>query len=82
MPYNPVCHSAGVKMVMPTMGKMIKKIWKSKMWLLITVVLLVSINWLASLYHSRIDFTNEKRFTLSSATKNVLNKLDDVVQHR
>jgi gliding-associated putative ABC transporter substrate-binding component GldG len=38
------------------------------------------VNWLASLYHSRIDFTNEKRFTLSSPTKKVLQKLDDMVQ--
>jgi len=56
------------------------KIWNSKLWLLITIVALVAINWLASLYHTRIDFTNEKRFTLSSATKKVLKKLDDVVQ--
>ena len=62
------------------MNLMIIKIWKSKLWLLITVAVLVAINWLASLYHTRIDFTNEKRFTLSSATKKVLHKLDDVVQ--
>lgn len=59
---------------------MINKIWKSKLWLLITIVALVAVNWLASLYHGRIDFTNEKRFTLSSPTKKVLNKLDDVVK--
>jgi len=56
------------------------KIWKSKLWLLITIVLLAAINWVASQYHTRIDFTNEKRFTLSSPTKKVLQKLDDVVQ--
>lgn len=56
------------------------KIWKSKLWLLITIVLLGAVNWLASQYHSRIDFTNEKRFTLSSPTKKLLQKLDDVVQ--
>lgn len=55
------------------------KIWKSKLWLLITIVLLGAVNWLASQYHSRIDFTNEKRFTLSSPTKKLLQKLDDVV---
>ena len=55
-------------------------IWKSKLWLLITMAALVAINWLASLYHTRIDFTNEKRFTLSAPTKKVLQKLDDVVQ--
>jgi gliding-associated putative ABC transporter substrate-binding component GldG len=56
------------------------KIWKSKLWLLITIVLLGALNWLASQYHTRIDFTNEKRFTLSSPTKKILQKLDDVVQ--
>ncbi len=56
------------------------KIWNSKLWLLITIVILVAANWLASLFHTRLDFTNEKRFTLSSATKKVLKKLDDVVQ--
>ena len=59
---------------------LINKIWKSKFWLLITIVVLVAINWLASLYHTRIDFTNEKRFTLSSPTKKILKKLDDAVQ--
>ena len=62
------------------MKAVLNKIWKSKLWLLITVAVLVVINWLASLYHTRIDFTNEKRFTLSSATKKVLHKPDDVVQ--
>ncbi|HQW92715.1 MAG TPA: gliding motility-associated ABC transporter substrate-binding protein GldG [Ferruginibacter sp.] len=59
---------------------LLHKIWKSKLWLLITIVALVAVNWLASMYHSRIDFTNEKRFTLSKPTKKVLQKLDDVVQ--
>ena len=56
------------------------KIWKSKFWLLITIILLGVLNWLVSQYHTRIDFTNEKRFTLSAPTKKVLQKLDDVVQ--
>ncbi|MBK6378513.1 MAG: Gldg family protein [Chitinophagaceae bacterium] len=58
----------------------LNKIWKSKGWFVITIAALVAINWLASMYHTRIDFTNEKRFTLSSPTKKVLQKLDDVVQ--
>ena len=62
------------------MKKMVKKIWKSKWWLLITLILLVGINWLASLYHTRVDFTNEKRFTLSKPTKKILRQLDDVVE--
>lgn len=59
---------------------LINKIWSSKFWLPITIVVLVAINWLASLYHTRIDFTNEKRFTLSSPTKKILKQLDDAVQ--
>ena len=58
----------------------ISKIWRSKLWLLITVCFLVFINWLASVYHTRVDLTNEKRFTLSHATKKILKKLDDVVE--
>jgi ABC-2 type transport system permease protein len=60
--------------------KIIKKIWNSKLWLPITLVMLVLINWLASSYHTRIDFTDEKRFTLSKPTKKILKTLDDVVQ--
>lgn len=62
------------------MMTIINKIWKSKLWFVITIAALVAINWLASMYHTRIDFTNEKRFTLSTPTKKVLQKLDDVVQ--
>jgi ABC-2 type transport system permease protein len=57
----------------------LNKIWKSKLWLLITIVFLVALNWLASLFHTRIDFTNEKRFTLSKPTKKILKNLDDAV---
>ena len=57
-----------------------KKIWSSKLWLLIVIVLLLALNWLASLYHTRVDFTNEKRFTLSAPTKKILKNLEDVVQ--
>ena len=59
---------------------LIGKIWKSKVWLLITLLLLLAINWIASIYHTRIDLTNENRFTLSSPTKKLLKKLDDVVE--
>ena len=61
---------------------LLNKIWNSKFWLLPTIILLVLVNWLASLYHTRIDFTNEKRFTLSKPTKNILKQLDDVVEIR
>jgi ABC-2 type transport system permease protein len=57
----------------------IKKIINSKVGLLIVIVLLIAINWLASLYHTRVDLTNEKRFTLSNSTKNLLKNLDSTV---
>jgi gliding-associated putative ABC transporter substrate-binding component GldG len=60
--------------------KLVNKIWKSKFWLLITIAVLVLVNWLASMYHTRIDFTNEKRFTLSAPTKKILRNLDETVQ--
>lgn len=56
------------------------KIWMSKLWLPLLIILLLLINWLASIFHTRIDFTNEKRFTLSRPTKKILKNLDDVVQ--
>ncbi len=56
-----------------------KKIWTSKLWLPITIVLLIGVNWLASMYHTRLDFTDEHRFTLSNSTKTLLKKLDGEV---
>ena len=59
---------------------MLKKIFNSKIGLVIVILLLAGINWLASLYHTRIDLTNEKRFTLSEPTKKVLRNLDKDVE--
>lgn len=49
--------------------RFISTIKKSRWWWIPVVLLLAGINWLASQYHARIDFTAEKRFTLSAATK-------------
>ncbi len=54
------------------MIKIVNKIWGSRAWFLVTLLLLVSINWAATIWHERMDFTNEKRFTLSQATKQLL----------
>jgi len=48
-------------------------------WILLLVVL-VMVNWLASLWHYRLDLTREKRYTLSVPTRNLLAKLDDDIQ--
>jgi len=46
--------------------------------LLIMTAILVLVNILASYYHKGFDLTNEKRFTLSDATKRMLKDMKDV----
>ncbi len=58
----------------------IKKIFGSKFWWLLLLVLLFGINYLASVLHARFDLTKEKRYTLSKATKDLISKLDDKVE--
>jgi ABC-2 type transport system permease protein len=54
---------------------------KNKSWLwLVIITLIIGVNLLGSLYHKRVDLTNEKRFTISSPVKKLLGKVDDVVQ--
>jgi len=48
-------------------------------WLWLLLVLL-GINFLASIVHSRIDLTKEKRYTLSKATRDLLLAVDDDIQ--
>ena len=55
------------------------KIVKSKAWLPLSILLLIAINWAASFFHSSVDFTNEKRFTLSNTTQTILTNLDSTV---
>ena len=43
------------------------------------IILLAGINWAASVWHSRIDLTNENRFTLSDASVKLLQKLNEPV---
>jgi ABC-2 type transport system permease protein len=58
---------------------MFRKILYNKFWLPIVLVLLFILNWAASIFHTRIDLTNEKRFTLSSPTKKLLKKIDEPI---
>lgn len=57
--------------------KSIYKILQHKLWPVPVIGLLVLCNWLASIYHARIDLTDEKRYTLSKPTKKILRKLDE-----
>jgi len=52
------------------------KIIQHRLWMIPVIVLLILVNWLASIYHTRIDLTNEKRFTLSKPTKKILKNLE------
>ncbi len=44
------------------------------------LAVLLVVNLAAGLFHSRIDLTKEKRYTLSTATKDLLKALDDDIQ--
>ena len=43
------------------------------------IVAVIGINILAKMFFFRVDLTEEKRYTIADATKNLLNKLDDEV---
>jgi len=60
--------------------KSINKIWSSKLWWLFLLILVVAINFLASSFHSRLDLTKEKRYTLSKASKQLLESLKEPVK--
>jgi len=62
------------------MNKAFNKIWSSPFWLLIILIILFGVNWAASVWHTRLDFTNEKRFTLSNASKQLLKKVKEPIQ--
>lgn len=61
------------------MKRIFENIFNGKIWLPMLVLVLILVNWLAGVYHTSIDFTNEKRFTLSPSTKTVLRNLDSTV---
>lgn len=48
----------------------------------ITVVVIVAVNIIASFVYTRLDLTSEKRYTLSDTSKEVLSNLDDYVYFR
>ena len=48
-------------------------------WVLVLIIL-IAVNFLASIWHGRFDLTSEKRFTISPATKKLISHLDDPVK--
>lgn len=53
--------------------------WKDLLWLGMVLVLVVVINMIAARFPVRIDLTEDKRYTISEATKEMLQNLEDVV---
>jgi gliding-associated putative ABC transporter substrate-binding component GldG len=51
-----------------------------KWWWLIIIVAMVLINYFASVFHQRIDLTNEKRFTISTPVKKILKNIDQKME--
>ena len=62
------------------MKNSIEKIVASRFGLLWIVLILLGVNLLASILHTRVDLTKEKRYTLSKATRELALSLDDDVQ--
>lgn len=56
------------------------KLMSSKYWWIYLLAVLLVINYLASVFHFRVDLTTEKRYTLSQPTKKLIRNLDDRVQ--
>ena len=59
--------------------KSINKIWTSKFWWLLLLIIIIAVNFLASAFHTRIDLTKERRFTLSNASRQLLKSLQEPV---
>lgn len=51
-----------------------------KWWWLIGIIAIVIINYLASVFHQRIDLTKEKRFTISEPVKKLLKDIDQEME--
>ncbi len=51
-----------------------------KWWWLIIIVAIVLVNYLASVFHKRLDLTNEKRFTISNPVKKILGTINQKME--
>lgn len=56
-----------------------KNIRPDKLKLILTLAIILLINFIADKFYFRVDFTADQRFTLSNATKSVLNNLKETV---
>ncbi|MGN6530845.1 MAG: gliding motility-associated ABC transporter substrate-binding protein GldG [Ginsengibacter sp.] len=56
------------------------KFSSNKKWWFIIILAIVLVNYLASVFHKRIDLTNEKRFTISTPVKKILKNIDEKME--
>ena len=56
-----------------------QKISGSRWWIPAVFAAFVALNWLSARWHSRIDLTNEKRFTLTRSTTELLRSVEEPV---
>ncbi|MFH1004125.1 MAG: Gldg family protein, partial [Bacteroidota bacterium] len=47
--------------------------------LILSIAIILLVNFIASFFFSRFDLTSDKRYTLSNATKELLGKTDDII---
>jgi hypothetical protein len=57
----------------------LKKIFSGKWSIAILLLLIIGVNCLATIWHTRLDFTDEKRFTLSNHTIELLSHIQEPV---
>ncbi len=62
------------------MARTLNRIFLSRFGWVLLLLLLFAVNFLASTFHTRIDLTKEKRYTVSNATRNLLSQLDSDVR--
>ena len=60
--------------------KFITKILQHKYWWLALIAFFVAVIFISSLLHAKLDLTQEKRYSLSNATKKLLNNLNEEVE--
>ncbi len=53
---------------------------KQRFWWLMVIPVIIIINFFVSFIHKRIDLTDEKRFTISSPVKKLLNNINEVTE--
>jgi ABC-2 type transport system permease protein len=58
----------------------LKKNRIKKWWLPGAIIIFIAVNFFASVIHKRVDLTDEKRFTVSSSVKKILQNLHDEVR--